>query len=1106
MSEIQKQKGIELNGFSEAADNQWRLCEVQLYNWGTFGGYHVVPLSPKGHLFTGDSGSGKSSLLDGLSAVITPDRWLRFNEAAQGQRTERRGEERTAVSYVRGAWSRGIDDEDDAVVSRYLRPGPTFSAVMLHYSRGEEQLSIARLFFISGSSTSKDDLRDTRFLLKENVNLDQFLPFMKGGLLTAEMRKVFPKATITTKSSHLRFFARIKNILGLGEDTALRLLHVTQSAKNMASLDQLFRTTMLDMPKTFKIEANAREQFQELRDSHQIVVDLRNQSGDLKKICVQLEAWRGAEATALRYGELLKHTGVFQHKEEVAATERELERSSRAAADAARDLAQVTTELGFVSEERETARAIAAGAGGAQVERLRVQLDEATRRLGDVIETRRRLDDTANEMAVPMPRSATELEELKRELQSVSPRTEDASYRQAAHAEVSRLEEEVRKLTEAIDVLRRSKSNLDTRRQKVRAALAEILGVSPAALPFAGELIDVKPRFADWQGAIERVVRPLAQSLLVPAEHLDQVRALVDRRHLGFRLDYYSVGSEEYSLSAAASDKSLLNRVDVKPGRFAGWILDQLSRRFDYACVDSPEELEEHKKALTIKGQVKMGLNHYVKDDRYEVEDRSNWILGANNSQKKDDLAAALRSATLDLKEATLQRDTLEKQHILAIERDRFLRDVAGRKWEEMDPTGAQSVRDRLQVQMDAISTGNSALAKALEDIENASARIDQLSALRDQLRSNTAIEENKRDGARKSLEQLKRETQEVSLDDETEIELRELFYKGRRRLDVMQLKDARAAADGELRKKQDESRAEGQIAQNRFGNLATKFLNDWPLADPNLEADVRDGTGFEELLSQIETEGLPNHEKKFLQLFREKSVDQVVTLLAELRDAFQDTKQRIEPVNVSLSRSEYEPGKYLQIVTKQRLTVTAKQFRDDLSKIVAGDWDDSEAEMRFSLLNDLMERLASKVPGDRRWREECLDTRQHVTFQARVLDQNGQETARYDSAGGLSGGQKQKLVVFCLAAALRFQLTSSDEQWPSYGTVAMDEAFDKTSPAYARMTLDVFKAFGFHMVLATPLKMIQTLEPYVGAITHVTNLDGTASRLQTTTWEDVSD
>src|SRR5699024_5597468 len=42
--------------------SQWRLSEIQIANWGTFDAdIHRIPVSHKGHLITGPSGSGKSS-------------------------------------------------------------------------------------------------------------------------------------------------------------------------------------------------------------------------------------------------------------------------------------------------------------------------------------------------------------------------------------------------------------------------------------------------------------------------------------------------------------------------------------------------------------------------------------------------------------------------------------------------------------------------------------------------------------------------------------------------------------------------------------------------------------------------------------------------------------------------------------------------------------------------------------------------------------------------------------------------------------------------------------------------------------------------------------
>jgi uncharacterized protein YPO0396 len=46
--------------------------------------------------------------------------------------------------------------------------------------------------------------------------------------------------------------------------------------------------------------------------------------------------------------------------------------------------------------------------------------------------------------------------------------------------------------------------------------VCEAAGVDPDAIPFAGELIEVRNEYSDWTGAIERLLRGLGLSLLVP--------------------------------------------------------------------------------------------------------------------------------------------------------------------------------------------------------------------------------------------------------------------------------------------------------------------------------------------------------------------------------------------------------------------------------------------------------------------------------------------------------------------------------------------------------------------------------------------------------------
>ncbi len=132
------------------------------------------------------------------------------------------------------------------------------------------------------------------------------------------------------------------------------------------------------------------------------------------------------------------------------------------------------------------------------------------------------------------------------------------------------------------------------------------------------------------------------------------------------------------------------------------------------------------------------------------------------------------------------------------------------------------------------------------------------------------------------------------------------------------------------------------------------------------------------------------------------------------------------------------------------------------------------------------------------------LDTRLHVSFIGVEVDDEGVDVNFHDSSSGLSGGQAQKLVFFCLAAALRYQLAAAGEELPSYGTVILDEAFDRADAAYTRRALDVFALFGFHMMLATPLKLLSTLEDYIGGAASVHNEDSRSSHLNLVPFEDL--
>lgn len=62
---------------------------------------------------------------------------------------------------------------------------------------------------------------------------------------------------------------------------------------------------------------------------------------------------------------------------------------------------------------------------------------------------------------------------------------------------------------------------------------------------------------------------------------------------------------------------------------------------------------------------------------------------------------------------------------------------------------------------------------------------------------------------------------------------------------------------------------------------------------------------------------------------------------------------------------------------------------------------------------------------------------------------------------------------------------------------MVIDEAFDKADHSFTQAGLEVFRAFGFQLLLATPMKMLQTIEDHVGGVVMVANQPGRGSTLQ---------
>jgi len=1080
---------IDADGTDPRHPGQWRLSRLEVLNWGTFDGHHVIPIAREGHLITGASGSGKSSLLDAIAVVLTPDRWLRLNAAAQ-EGASRAGD-RSKVSYVRGAWSKEADAAFDRAVSTYLRKAATWSGILLRFDdeRGDPVV-LVRLFHLKGTTTDPADLKDACVVLRHDVALPDLAPFAARGIDVRRLKNDLAPVVATGSGSHGPFYTRMRSLLGIASDNALNLLHKTQAAKNLGTLDTLFRTFMLDYPATFTRVENAVVQFRELNEAHGHVVDLRRQAEALGGIDEAALRFDAAEADAIAGRRLSSAAIPFAGRWKLRLAEDEL-REARAeqaraerAAEAARLASAEADTLHAAAQQRLDQR------GGVELSHLRRLIDDARAGVRGVTGAREALDARLAQVGVPMPATAEELDQLlalaKQEASGPAPKATDFALNDA----LSQAQAAVRELDREIEALRGQRTNLPPDLLAARARIAAALDLPAQALPFGGELLDVRTEFADWSGAIERVLAPLSTALLVRDDLLARVRRVVDGMHLDVRLVLDAVPLAPEPPGAVRDERSVIHRVRVADGPLAAYLHRRLGDEFDYACVAHPDDLDDVDRGVTITGLLKRSRRRYEKNDRFRVDDRRRWVLGADNAHKLELLLQEL-SAAKSVEQAARERlDQAQHARDGLVSRRAVFADLARLTWAAIDIDAAERRLRAHEAELDVLTAPDSEMAEAVKAetaaretavrlrAEMTAAEVAAQGSALEQRRIQTIIDEVRGDA-------------DADPDPADDLALETLFREVRRGITLTNIDNVSTQVMKRLGEQVQDADVRARHAESEFVRMATTFVDAWKAAAAELTPRIEDRAGFRSLREGILARGLPEYEARFLALLRERSRDVIIHLQDELRSAPRRVAERILPVNESLGRSPYDRGRYLDILVKTRRSGEVEEFLADLKRIVDGDWADedlAEAERCFGILSALMRRLDSSDSADQAWRKRVLDTREHVSFLAQEKDASGRVVAVHDSSAGLSGGQRQKLVIFCLAAALRFQLADRDDLVPSYGTVVLDEAFDKADAQYTRMAMDIFREFGFHMILATPQKLLQTLEPYIGAVTSVSN------------------
>lgn len=637
-----------------------------------------------------------------------------------------------------------------------------------------------------------------------------------------------------------------------------------------------------------------------------------------------------------------------------------------------------------------------------------------------------------------------------------------------------------------VTALQSQPSNIPSRMLEMRQEIADAIGVAESALPFAGELIKVKPDEASWQGGIERVLHGFALSLLVDERHYSALSNYINTAHLGQKLVYYRTGQVQHQYGKAVDTNSLVLKLTIKECNQSEWLKSELRRRFDYACVDSLQAFRRADRALTKEGQVKHSKTRHEKDDRRNVSDRRFWVLGFDNREKlalyrkqAQELAANISALEEKIKEMDAKGD-------LRARRVMHCNTLVNLQWQEIDIAPLLENINKLEQQIDNVLNGNTKLKNIAEKIERQNKVVEL--AEQELLRTKVAFDKviNQVAESEEALSILQADPSIIQLTPLQQTGLDDRFSPFNEILSLENLDKHVRSVEGSIRDEGDKLNKDIASCEKIIEKKFDEFIIEWPAEAEGLDSTLAAAPDFFSKLARLETDGLPAHEQRFFELLESQSHQNLAALSTYLSDARKEILERMELVNDSLSKVPFNQSTnqvtFLTIEANDRQLPEVRDFKQEIQQALSHAWSEDRelAESRFLSMRKLVQRLSSQEPDDKRWRHLVLDVRQHMEFIGKETDESGIEIEVYRSGSGKSGGQRQKLATTCLAAALRYQLGGYEHSVPMYAPVVLDEAFDKADNEFTALAMNIFRNFGFQMIVATPLKSVMTLEPFI--------------------------
>ncbi|HKJ22922.1 MAG TPA: ATP-binding protein [Gammaproteobacteria bacterium] len=1069
------------------------LTHVDLYNWGAFNGRHTAEIDLAGTAVIGPTGSGKTTLVDALMTLLCAN--PRYNLASTGGHES----DRDLVSYVRGVSGPGDGGDNQKHVARQ---GRTVTAFAARFANGEKTVRLGAVLWFDGTSSAASDLKKLwLFAEAQEQTLDHWLTVHHEGGMRALRQMEKDTTGLWTYPSKKGYLARLRDYFDVGEN-AFTLLNRAAGLKQLNSIDEVFRELVLDDHSAFERAEEVARSFDDLADIHEELEIARRQQRSLLPVA---EGWEAYETRrdALAQSEALKEVLPVWYAEQAyrlwQRREAELNEQLQKAREEEPPLeARLASQKELVLVRQQAYL----NAGGADIEQLEHRIDEQTRRRNDCardaadyqrMARQLGLDERIDEAVVRanQQEAARRKEPLDKESESLKQAAFEAGLDERAARENT---DALRAKIEA--VLANPGSNIPPDFQRFRAELARQVSMEAGSLPFVAELVQVRESERDWRGAIERAIGAHRLRILVPPEQIKEALRWVNQRHN--RLHVRLLEVKEPERQARFLDDGFTRKVEFKDHAFREAVKALLAD-LDRHCVASSEQLRDTPHAMTVQGLMSGKARHFDKQDQKRLD--QDWMTGFDNRDRLAFLEQAIQEAGRhrDTCRAALevaQRKVVEAENLL-----KCLDALTEVRFERIDLPGIERHLADLKQQLAVLSDPESDVGAAKRALEEAQALANELEVRWRTTQKNVVRIENQLEEASRQRQRTFRRTEagltaaqrelgtahfpeltDQQRDEVQELE-REALKELQNRIDTQQRGLDQTTA--QLIKRMADAKNEDRGALSEVGR------------------ELQDIPAYLERLRVLTEEALPEKQQRFLEYLNRSSDQGVTQLLSHIDNEVSMIEERIEDLNNTLRRVDFQPGRYLRLISSKLVHESLRTLQRAQRELNSARFNDDAGESHYKALRHMVSLLRDACNRNRtQGAKALLDPRHRLEFAVSVVERDTGAVieTRTGSQGG-SGGEKEIIASYVLTASLSYALCPDGSSRPLYGTIVLDEAFSRSSHAVAGRIIAALSEFGLHAVFITPNKEMRLLRNHTRSaiVVHRRGLEATLTSLS---WE----